>query len=140
MNLIRWLDSGDLQKIAATEKSLKDLLKLIARDLKDCQIKELSADRRFATAYGAALNLANYVIRKQGCRVSSKVGHHRVTFEVATEILGAKSFTFNDFFDLCRRKRNKVDYDLADIVTETEVEELVDVVKQYQKFIFATMK
>lgn len=137
MNLKPWLNNGDIQKVVVTEKSLKDLLALINRDLKDCQIESLSEDRRFATAYGAALNLANYVIRIQGYRVSGKIGHHKITFDIASEVLGKKSLEFIDFFDLCRRKRNKVDYDFANVVSETEVKELIDVVKRFQKLILS---
>lgn len=137
MNLKPWVDKGALQKVAITEKSLKDLLRLIDRDLKDCQIREVSGDRRFATAYGAALNLASYAIRRRGYRVSGKIGHHRITFEVAGIILGSKSTFYMDFFDLCRRKRNKVDYDLADVVSESEVEELIEMVKRFQEFVIS---
>jgi hypothetical protein len=140
MNLTQWLDRGDLQRVSVTEKSLEDIIKLIERDLKDSQVQALSADRKFATAYGAALNLSSYVIRKQGYRVSGKVGHHKITFDVANEILGPKATTYFDFFDLCRRKRNKVDYDIADVVTETEVLELVEFVKKFKKFVFSSVK
>lgn len=139
MSLKRWANNGDLQPVAVTDNSLKDLLKLIERDLKDCQIEALSADRRFATAYGAALNLASYVIRKNGYRVSGKIGHHKITFDVANEIMGNESTRFFDFFDLCRRKRNKVDYDIADIVSETEVRELIEMVKEFQKIVISSV-
>lgn len=137
MSLQPWLNNGDIQKVVVTDKSLGNLLKLIERDLKDCQVKGVSADRRYATAYGAALNLANLVIRKEGYRVTGRIGHHKTTFDVASEILGAKAKKYIDFFDLCRRKRNKVDYDLADFVSETEVDELIDAVNEFKMFIEA---
>jgi len=43
---------------------------LIARDLGDAQVDGLSADRRFATAYNAALQTANMAIACAGYRVS----------------------------------------------------------------------
>lgn len=135
LNLKKWLSSGDLQEVVVTDQSLGDLLRLIERDLKDSQIKGLSADRRFATAYGAALNLASYVIRKKGYRVSGKVGHHKITFDAAEEILGKDASKFVEYFDLCRRKRNKVDYDLADVVSETEVNELIEMVEQFKELV-----
>lgn len=138
MNLRPWLDNGDLRTVTVTEKSLRDLKRLIERDLADCQIEELSDDRRFATAYGAALNLASFIIRKQGHRVSGKVGHHKITFDVAGEILGPESSEYIDYFDLCRRKRNKVDYDFADVVSETEVEEMIEVVKRFKKIVYSS--
>ena len=74
MNWKHWLDKGDIQQVRVNRKSLADLVNLVDRDLNDAQIASLSADRRFAIAYNAALNLANYVIRKNGYRVSAKVG------------------------------------------------------------------
>ena len=75
MNWKHWLDKGDIQKVHVNRKSLADLANLVDRDLNDAQVASLSADRRFAIAYSAALNLANYVIRKNGYRVAAKVGH-----------------------------------------------------------------
>lgn len=138
MNLTEWIKAGDLQKVEVTESTLKDILRLIERDLKDAQLEGLSEDRRFATAYGAALNLASYVIRTQGYRVTGKIGHHKITFDVAAAILGKKSQDLIDFFDLCRRKRNKLDYDAADIVSETEVIELIKNTMLFRKLIFGS--
>lgn len=130
-----WLEKGDIQKVIVTETSLRELARIIERDLEDCQIELLSLDRRFATAYGAALNIANYTIRKKSFRVSGKVGHHKITFDVASEILGKRVSNLMDYFDVCRRKRNKVDYDYADVVSQTEVDELIEVVKQFKKIV-----
>lgn len=135
LNLKPW--NKDLQKVDVTATSLEDLLKIVDRDIKDCQIELLSDDRRFATGYGAALNLTSYAIRKQGYRVSGKVGHHKITFDVAGEILGPDSVRYIQFFDLCRRKRNKVDYDLANVVTKTEVYELIDMVNKFKHFVIS---
>ena len=80
MNWKHWLDRGDIQKVHVTLKSLGDLASLVDRDLNDAQVTSLSADRRFAIAYNAALNLASYVVRKNGYRIAAKVGHHRRPF------------------------------------------------------------
>ncbi len=52
---------------------------LIARDLADASLTGLSADRRFATAYNAALQAANMAIVCAGYRIVSRVGHHRAS-------------------------------------------------------------
>ena len=132
MNWKRWLDKGDIQKVHVTRKSLADLASLIDRDLNDAQVESLSADRRFAIAYNAALNLASYVIRKDGYRVAAKVGHHRVTFLIAGEALGESAKNYHDYFDLCRRTRNKVDYDLAGVATDKDVAELIRQVMEFK--------
>ena len=54
---------------------------LIARDLADASLAGLSADRRFATAYNAALQAENMAIACAGYRIMSKVGHHAEKYE-----------------------------------------------------------
>ena len=44
------------------EKKLDDMRALVSRDLADAGIAGLSAERRFATAYNAALQAANIAI------------------------------------------------------------------------------
>jgi hypothetical protein len=48
----------------------------------------LSADRRFATAYNAALQTAKMAIACAGYRLASTPGHHGLTFEAARLALG----------------------------------------------------
>jgi hypothetical protein len=55
----------------------------VDRDLADAAIPALSEDRRFATAYNAALQTAKMAIACAGYRVASVPGHHRITFEGA---------------------------------------------------------
>jgi hypothetical protein len=138
MNLKKWADAGRIQEVVVTKKTLDDLKRLIDRDLADSKIAAVSNDRRFATAYNAALNLASFVIRQKGYRVSAKIGHHQLTFELAGEIIGASAYPYVDFFDLCRRKRNKVDYDLADVVSESEVVDLIEAVLAFKPLAFGT--
>ena len=61
---------------------------LVARDLGDAKVEGLSADRRFATAYNAALQGANVAIACAGYRVTAKTGHHKITFYSANLALG----------------------------------------------------
>src|SRR5208282_3969807 len=84
----------------------------------------LSADRRFATAYNAALQTAKMVIACAGYRVASTPGHHRLHFEAARIALGSSADRFLDYFETSRRKRNVIDYDYAFVATDTEAEEI----------------
>jgi hypothetical protein len=49
------LANKEAQKHGTSKKELDNMRALIARDLTDADIAGLSADRRFATAYNAAL-------------------------------------------------------------------------------------
>lgn len=61
---------------------------LIVRDLTDAEIAGLSADRRFATAYNAALQAANMAIACAGYRITAKTGHHKISLESAILAIG----------------------------------------------------
>ena len=91
---------------------------LIARDLADASLAGLSADRRFATAYNAALQAANMAIACAGYRIVSKVGHHRASLESTKLVLGKAAHKYADYFETCRRKRNTIDYTFPNVATE----------------------
>ena len=74
---------GKVRAHKTSRKELGDLRALIVRDLEDAAIQELSDDRRFATAYNAALQTATTAIACAGFRLATTPGHHRLTFEVA---------------------------------------------------------
>jgi hypothetical protein len=97
---------------------------LIARDLADASLAGLSADRRFATAYNAALQAANMAIACAGYRIMSKVGHHRVSLESTKLVLGKPVHKYADYFETCRRKRNTIDT-FSNVATETEAKEIL---------------
>jgi hypothetical protein len=98
---------------------------LIAGDLADASLAGLSADRRFATAYNAALQAANMAIACAGYRIVSKVGHHRVSLESTKLALGKAAHKYADHFETCRRKRNTIDCTFSNVATNTEAKEIV---------------
>jgi hypothetical protein len=72
------LANKEAQKHKTSKKELDNMRALIARDLADASLAGLSADRRFATAYNAALQAANMAIACAGYRIVSKVGLHAI--------------------------------------------------------------
>ena len=86
------LANKEAQKHKTSKKELDNMRALIARDLADASLTGLSADRRFATAYNAALQAANMAIACAGYRIMSKVGHHRVSLE-STKLCWVKPCT-----------------------------------------------
>jgi hypothetical protein len=111
--------------VMGSSNELDALRALITRDLADASVKELSDDRRFATAYNAALQAAKMAIASAGYRLAATPGHRRLTFEAARLALGPAGARSLGFFDGCRRKRNVIDYDRTFVVTRTEAEEIV---------------
>lgn len=108
---------------------------LVERDLDDAAILELSDDRRFATAYNAALQAAKMAISCAGYRLASAPGHHRLTFDAARLALGPSADAALDFFEACRRKRNVIDYDHASLATHTEADEIVTEAKDFFELV-----
>jgi hypothetical protein len=118
-----------------SKAELDGLRELIARDLADAAIKGLSSDRRFATAYNAALQTAKMAIACAGYRLANAPGHHRLTFDAAHLALGAAAARWLDFFEACRRKRNVIDYDQASVATETEAAEAIVEAGSFLEFV-----
>lgn len=125
MTWTKLLASKDAQRHKTSRKELDNMRALIARDLGDAAVAGLSADRRFATAYNAALQAANMAIACAGYRITSKMGHHRISFESTKFLLGNRAHRYADYFETCRRKRNTIDYTFSNVATETEAKEIL---------------
>ncbi|MFC1573537.1 SAV_6107 family HEPN domain-containing protein [Candidatus Eisenbacteria bacterium] len=131
MTLKRLLADGRLRPHLTSAKEIADLLRVIDRDMEDAAFEKLSADRRFATAYNAALQLATVILRAEGYRTSG-AAHHWATFQALPGILGSDHTDRADYFDSCRTKRNIADYDAAGMISEAEVRELVEEAKAFR--------
>ena len=129
------LASQTVQQHKTSVKEIEGLRQLVARDLADAAIEELSADRRFATAYNAVLQLSKMAIACAGYRVTSGTGHHQKTFEAVKAALGKPGEPLADYFETCRRKRNLIDYDASEVVTDTEAEELLEKAEEFQEMV-----
>jgi Transglutaminase-like superfamily len=77
------LASKQAQKHKTSKKELDNMRALIARDLADAALAGLSADRRFATAYNAALQAANMacLLRRGGVPASMVMGAQILPFK-----------------------------------------------------------
>jgi uncharacterized protein (UPF0332 family) len=117
------------------KREIENLRELVSRDLKDAGIEGLSADRRFATAYNAVLQLSKMAIACAGYRVATGVGHHQKTYEAVRTTLGTSAENLADYFETCRRKRNNIDYDAAEVVTETEADEILMKAREFQTLV-----
>jgi len=135
MSWQQWLNRGEVQAHSTSLQELDAMRALIRRDLADAAITALSEDRRFATAYNAALQSASMVVACSGYRVTAKVGHHKVSFAAAALALGPQADRYTAYFDRCRRKRNVIDYITASVATETEADELLRLTKEFNEIV-----
>ncbi|MCI0627451.1 MAG: hypothetical protein L0387_38365 [Acidobacteria bacterium] len=131
----RLLASQEVQKHRTSKSELDKMRALIGRDLADATVPGLSADRRFATAYNAALQTANMAIACAGYRVTSKTGHHKLSFESTRLALGHGAGKYADYFETCRRKRNVIDYMHSHVATETEATEILEKATEFYELV-----
>lgn len=129
MTLTQWADNGWLKKHQTSKKEIGNLLLIADRDLKDATQEGISLDWRFGIAYNAALKLSTILLYAEGYRPAHGLQHYR-TIASLPLILGEHKKSDADYLEDCRRKRNEVEYDCVGGVTETEVNELVDFVKE----------
>ena len=133
------MDNGRVKRHRTSRQEIEDLRAVVERDLQDAGVREISADRRFATAYNAVLQLTKMVIACSGYRVSG-IGHHQTTFEALELAMGSKISDLVAYFDTCRRKRNQVDYDSAQVASDTEVDELLAKAEEFRAMVEAWIK
>jgi hypothetical protein len=131
MSLKILLAEGLLRAHRASKREVADLLRLVDRDLADAAVLKISADRRFATAYNAALQLATIILHAGGYR-AERIGHHRITFQALPDVMGEKAKSRGAYFDLCRSKRNITDYDRAGQISEKEAEEILKQARDFK--------
>jgi len=131
MILKKLLAEGQLRKHNTSPREIEELLAVIERDLKDANQPGLSLDRRFTTAYNAALQLAVIALHAAAYRTAGH-GHHWATIQVLPEIMGSKAEKRRDYLDACRTKRNVADYDRAGEISEVEVAEILDEVRKFR--------
>jgi uncharacterized protein (UPF0332 family) len=129
------LASKKAQRHTTSKNELDDMRELIARDLKDAGVTEISADRRFATAYNAALQAANMAVACAGYRISSMSGHHKIALESAQLALGKAANEYADYFETCRRKRNMIDYTRPRMATDTEAKEALQSAREFVELV-----
>jgi len=65
---------------------MADLFRLVARDLKDAQVSQLSLDGRLGIAYNAALQSATAALAAAGYRAARESHHYRVIQSLAHTI------------------------------------------------------
>ncbi len=122
-----------------SKEEINSLLSVVDRDLADAIIPQLSNDRKFAVSYNAVLQLSKSVIACAGYRVVG-LGHHRTTFLAVEIAMGESIKPFTSYFEICRRKRNLLDYDKADVATKLETTELLEKALKFKEIVDTWLK
>ena len=131
MSLQQWADNGWLRSHATSVEEIANLLAITDRDLADAA-GDISADWRFGIAYNAALKLCTILLYAAGYRAERTRQHYR-TLQALPLILGDECQADAEYLDVCRNKRNTVEYDYVGGATEDDAEELIRFVKELRE-------
>lgn len=134
MSLRDLLNNSKLKKHRTSVDEIGDLFNLAKRDFRDADIKAISPDRRFTIAYNAILQLSTIILYAKGYKTVGS-GHHFTTFQALKDILGDEHYQLIDYFDTCRSKRNISEYDRLGVVSEKEVDEILNEAKNFKKVV-----
>ena len=125
------LQQDRVQQHSTGKQEIDKLRQVVARALADASVTAISADLRFQTGYNAILQLATIAIHCAGYRVKGRE-HHKTTFAALPLAMGNAVDAQAAYFDTCRRKRNIATYDKAGLISETEVEDLIQQAALFQ--------
>lgn len=133
VNLQDWLDKGYLKAHKSSRKEIEQIFAVFDRDISDARTQDLSADRRFATAYNAALMAARAALAASGYRTSGERSHYLTIQSLAFTLqLDARTVAKLNKF---RQKRNISDYDMIGMVSEQEVGEMLALAQELRETV-----
>lgn len=138
MTLRNWLANGWIVAHSSSPREIEDLMGVIDRDLKDCQIAGLSPDWRFNIAYNAALQAATAALAAAGYRPGREAHHYRVIQSLAHTIGADSSLIIR--FDYFRKKRNIGGYERSGSVSDQEVVEMVQLAQDLKNETMAWIR
>ena len=135
MSYQKLLEEGKIKKHKASPDEIKHILEIADRDIEFAKhAMAHNWDWAFAIAYNSALSSARAYMYYRGYRASSGEGHKTVW----AFLLVSLPKEYHDrvhFFDHMRSKRNKDLYDLAGLISETEVKQIIQAAEGHIKDI-----
>jgi hypothetical protein len=127
MSLEDWLNEGRLRTHKTSKNELSQFLIIFERDMADAHVDGISVDRKFTTAYNAALTLSLAALAASGYRPAGE-GHHYWAIQSLAFTLQLDDETIEKF-NKFRRKRNITDYERSGSVSEKEVSEMLELAR-----------
>jgi uncharacterized protein (UPF0332 family) len=133
VSLQDWLNKKQLRAHKTSHNEIHQLMAIHERDIADAQSNTISIDRRFATAYNAALMISVAALAASGFRAADE-GHHYWTIQSLAFTLQLDS-EMVEKFNRFRRKRNTSDYERSGLISEKEVLEMLELAKSLRTIL-----
>ena len=127
--------AGRIREHKATRREIDSILNRARKDINVAgEMMAHDWDWCFAIAYNAVLQASRAFMFSRGFRSEMKDAHKN-TFAFMKEVLGDEHAELIMYFDRMRVKRNRVLYDIAGIISETEARNLIGNAKKFVAFI-----
>jgi len=139
MSLKQWASNGWLRSHRTSGEEIGNLLAIVKRDMQDAKEETISADWRFGIAYNAALKLCTVLLYAEGYRPEKNLAHYR-TLQALPLVLGTRRKADAEYLDVCRVKRNTVEYDFVGGATDADADELIEFVKALEADVLVWLK
>jgi len=139
MNLRDWENNGWLKPHKTSPKEIRDLLKVIDREISDAGQLVISVDSRFTHAYKAALQLCAMLLYTSGYKASRDSNHYR-TIMAMPLILGDPRNDDAKYLDACRGKRNEAEYRLSGAISDSDAKELLEFAVDFRNDVSRWLK
>ena len=138
MSLRDWAESGWLRPHKTSREEIANLLGIVDRDLADAR-RDISPDWRFGISYNASLRLCTVLLYAEGYRPERTLQHYR-TIQALGLILGPDRTADVEYLEVCRKKRNVIEYDAAGSVSDRDADELVALVVELRQAVVGWLR
>jgi uncharacterized protein (UPF0332 family) len=135
MSYERLAEQGRIRKYKANESEIKALLDLVARDLSTAEsMVGINPDWAYNITYNAMLQSSRAYMMREGYRTRGS-SQHATVVQFMQEAIGEEHRKHITIFDQMRRKRNRLVYDVGNLVGEKEAKDVLVVAKEFVDLI-----
>ena len=96
-------------------------------------------DWRFGISYNAALRLCTILLCAEGYRAERTLQHYR-TIQALGLTLGPDRTADVEYLEVCRKRRNVIEYDAAGSVSDRDADELVALVVELRQAVVGWLR
>ena len=129
------IKEGRLEYFKSCKEEIDNLIRISLRDIETAKkVKGIDWDWAFVIAYNSVLQAARSYILSKGFRPKGKF-IHKTVFEFLRISLPKKYHSLIDYFDKIRIKRHKTLYETEGIISEKELDELIDKSKKFISYL-----
>ncbi|MEA1976976.1 MAG: HEPN domain-containing protein [Chloroflexota bacterium] len=135
MTYERLIKQGLIKTYAASEKEIRSLLEIATRDLSTAEnMVGINPDWAYNISYNAMLQSSRALMLRKGYRPRGPRQHATVV-QFVKQTVGEEHRHLVSLFDQMRRKRNRLVYNVANLVSEKECKEALSLAHEFVTLI-----